>query len=284
MNYKSLLATSIALSSLTLVACNDTTTDSKAPKADTTVATTTSTTTTTTQDAIKLSKVEGSKEFKDAALGIKKVTSELQGTDSVKITVEYDVRNYQLGAQTDATPSTECNNSKQGQHIHFILDQGAYTALYEPKHTFTVAINSEHYVMSFLSRSYHESIKNGAAGKLLHFSVDEKGTYKELKNPTTPMVFYSRPKGDYLGNDTKNVLLDFYVYNTNLSARGNKVKATINGADFMIDDWQSNFIQNAPMGSLKVNLQLVDKDGKNLDGPNNNANREVKLAQQEPIK
>ena len=45
---------------------------------------------------------------------------------------------------------------------------------------------------------------------------------------TTPHMFYSRPKGEYKGSDTKRVILDFYLANTLLSLEGNKVKATIN--------------------------------------------------------
>ncbi len=87
-------------------------------------------------------------------------------------------------------------------------------ALYEPTHTATVALNSEHYVLVFLSRSYHESLKNKGAAMVYHFKVDENGKLQKMADPKTPMVFYSRPKGDYLGKDTANVLFDYYVWNT----------------------------------------------------------------------
>jgi len=98
------------------------------------------------------------------------------------------------------------------------------------------------------------------------------------------MIFYSRPKGDYVGNDTKNVLLDFYVYNTTLSETGDKVRATINGNTFMINNWAPQFIQNAPMGTMKVKLELLDKDGKSISGEHTVIERDVQLAQQEPMK
>ena len=210
--------------------------------------------------------------------------TEMQGPDSVKITINYDVQHYELKNQTSDAATKECNNSKDGQHIHFILDNQPYVALYEPTRTFTVAVNSEHYLMSFLSRSYHESIKTADAGILYHFSIDGKGKLTKMDIPKTPMIFYSRPKGQYIGADTKNILLDFYVYNTTLAADGNKVKATVNGTDFTIDKWQPYFIQNAPMGELKVNVQLVDKDGKNIEGVNTAVSRTVTLAAQEPLK
>lgn len=236
------------------------------------------------EKTIKIAPVEQSPAFPDAQLAIKNVSTEMLGTDSVKVTIDYDVKNYELKKQTDAAVAGACNNSKDGQHIHFILNNKPYTALYKPTHSFNLPINSEHYVMSFLSRSYHESLKNKEAGVLLHFKVDEKGKYQELAKPSTPMIFYSRPKGDYVGKDTENVLLDFYVYNTILAADGNKVKATINGNAFVIDNWVPHFIHNAPMGSMKVKLELIDKDGNNIGGDNTTIDRDVTLAQSEPVR
>ncbi len=268
-----------ALGMSALTACNNEGSTDNTQKEETT-----QTTAEAPESTIKLTPFEASPEFPGATLGIKDVKTEMVGTDSVKVTLDYDVKNYELKKQTSATTAGECNNSKDGQHIHFILDNKPYAALYEPKHSFTIPVNSTHYVMSFLSRSYHESLKNPEAGVLLHFAVDAKGVYKKLDNPATPMLFYSRPKGDYVGNDTKNVLLDFYVYNSTLATEGNKVKATINGNTFTIDKWAPQFIQNAPMGSLKVKLELMDKDGNAIAGENTSIERDVQLAQSEPVR
>jgi len=225
---------------------------------------------------ITITPVEGSPEFPDAELTIKNVTSEMQGADSVKITFNYDVKNYELTHQTADAASKGCSNSEEGQHIHFILDNEPYAALYKPTHTFTVLPNSEHYVMSFLSRSYHESLKTPKAGVLYHFSVDGKGKITKMDLPTTPMIFYSRPKGHYMGDDTKKILLDFYVYNATLGTDAN-VTATINGTDFAINKWQPYFIENAPMGELNIKLQLTDTGGKALEGENTSVSRTVHL-------
>lgn len=280
MNLKSLAVTGASVALLALTACNnggnnttDTPTDTTASQQPAAPA-----------GPITIKPVTGSPEFPDAQLGIKNVKAELQGTDSVKITIDYDVKNYELKSQTSDAGTKECNNSKDGQHIHFILDNQPYTALYEPTRTFTVPVKSEHYLMSFLSRSYHESIKTPKAGVLYHFSVDEKGKLSKLDLPKTPMIFYSRPKGEYVGQDTKNLLLDFYVYNTTLGAGASKVKVDVNGTTFDIDTWQPYFIENAPMGDVTVKVQLTDKDGKAIEGVNTSVSRSVKLAAQEPVK
>jgi len=262
-----------ALGTSMLTACNETT------EKDTTTNTTAG-----DQAAITITPVGNSPEFNGATLTVEEIKSELKGSDSVTITLNYGVQNYELKSQTADAAGKGCNNSKDGQHIHFILDNQPYTALYEPTHTFTIPVNSTHYVMSFLSRSYHESLKNKEAGVLLHFSVDEKGKLTKLANPSGPMIFYSRPKGDYLGEDTRKVLLDFYVYGTQLAPDGHKVKAVINGTDFVIDQWQPYFIEQAPMGEMSVELVLQDSNGNVVQGDHTQVSRKVQLAESEPMK
>jgi hypothetical protein len=224
-------------------------------------------------------------EFPDARLGLGGVTATASG-DSVKLSFSFNVKNYELKSQTGDSNSKVCNNSAQGQHIHFILDNKPYVALYEPKHETTVAKNSEHYVMAFLSRSYHLSLKNNGAALLYRFKIDENGKLQKLDDPKTPMVFYSRPKGDYLGKDTENVLLDFYVWNASL---GNEytVKADVQtgGRDttFIISDWKPYFLKNLAMGKTSIKLLLLDKDGRKVEGPHTEVTREINLAKDEPM-
>lgn len=236
---------------------------------------------------ITLSDVPASPEFPLAQLSITSVTAEKQGDDSVKVTFNYGVKNYELKSQTADAEGKQCNNSAQGQHIHFIIDNQPYAALYEPKHSVTVPLNGdEHYVMSFLSRSYHESVKTKGAALVYHFKLDEKGKLQKLADPTTPMVFYSRPKGDYLGKDTENVLFDYYVWNTNLGA-DHKVNAKINsgGQEKMMDitNWKPQFLHGLAMGKSSITLTLTDKDGNAVEGPMTTVTREFSLAQDEPM-
>jgi hypothetical protein len=276
MKLKSITLTGASLVLLNLTACQN--------SGDNTTNNTDTAATKDTETKISVTPVDGSPTFPGATLKVKDIKGELQGADSVKITINYEVNNYELKKQTGDASAKECNNSKDGQHIHFILDNKPYKALYEPTNTFTVAINSEHYLMSFLSRSYHESLKNPEAGVLTKFSVDSKGKITQLEIPQTPMIFYSRPKGDYIGDDTKNVLLDFYVYNGKLATDAYKVKATINGQDFTLVDWKPYFVQNMPMGEMNVRLQLLDKDGNNITGDNTDVMGKASLATQEPMK
>lgn len=235
--------------------------------------------------AVHLQALNDAQEFPHAKVTLGNVVATPVG-DSVKLSFTFNVKNYELKQQTGDSNSSLCNNSAQGQHIHFILDNRPYVALYEPKHEVTVAKNTEHYVMAFLSRSYHLSLKNEGAALLYRFSIDETGRLEKQEDPKTPMLFYSRPKGDYLGKDTENLLLDFYIWNATLGA-DYSVKADVSngGRDttFIISEWKPYFLKNLAMGKTSIKLMLLDKNGKKVDGPNTEVTRDINLAKDEPM-
>lgn len=224
---------------------------------------------------ITIEPVKQSKEFPDATLAINQVVSAKVSPDSASFNISYLLSHFQLTQMTMDMNMEDCANSGNGQHIHFILDNKPYVALYKPGNAIKLALNSEHYLLSFLSRSYHESVKNSAASVLIHFKIDENGNYIKLPNPTSPMLFYSRPKGEYTGKDTENVLLDFYLFNTDLT--DNKVKLSVNDRSFIIKKWQPYFLKNVPIGKINFKLELVDNKGNLLSGSNTSVTRAVTL-------
>jgi len=118
-----------------------------------------------------------------------------------------DDEEYQLGEQTPDADQLMCANSAKGQHIHLIVDNEPYNALYEPMHEMELA-DGDHYVLAFLSRSYHQSLKNPNAFLAKKITVSG-GKATASGQITEPMLFYSRPKGTYVGDDINNVLLEF---------------------------------------------------------------------------
>ncbi|RYD53371.1 MAG: hypothetical protein EOP52_04345 [Sphingobacteriales bacterium] len=280
----------VLLALASLASCNSETTTNKEVNS-TTVMGDSATAATGMQPAGALSFVEvpASPDFPNASLAIGSVTSAASGTDSAKVKFSFNVSGYELKGQTADASTKGCNNSAQGQHIHFILDNAPYVALYEPKHEATVAKSSEHYAMCFLSRSYHESVKAPKAGVLVHFKVDDKGVMQLLGNPSVPMLFYSRPKGDYKGADTAKVLLDFYVWNGTL---GNDLKVmadvenTTTGTkgSQTFTSWKPMFVEGLGTGVAKVKLRLVDGSGNTVAGPQSEVTREnIRLAAAEPM-
>lgn len=236
---------------------------------------------------INMTVVQGSPEFFGAEISLGDVTTK-PDAENVNVTFNFNVKNYALKKQTEDAASKMCNNSDQGQHIHFILDNQPYAALYEPTHTVSLPKNSEHYLLAFLSRSYHESLKNKEAALMYHFKIDENGKVVKMDDPGTPMVFYSRPKGEYIGEaNTNNLLFDFYPWNAKLGGNDYKVLARIEGENLdttmSVDNWQPYFLHNMPMGKPKITLSLVDKDGNKVSGPMTEVTREFTLAHDEPL-
>ena len=213
---------------------------------------------------ITITKVKGSPEFPNAKIKLNTPTLVDNGYQ-----FSFDVNQYELGMQTLKDFDYQLANSAKGQHIHFIVNNGPYSAHYED--TFTKQFeDSSNVILAFLSRSYHESVKNSNAYILTQVGEDEIDLNKEF-------LFYSRPKGTYSGMDTENLLLDFYLVNTEISNTGNKVRATINNTQFIIDEWVPYNIKGLPKGEIKIKLELIDTFGNLIETPFNPSERTVIL-------
>lgn len=226
-----------------------------------------------TVSSLKFYVKEGSPEFNDAELTMNSPYGEISMGDK-EVLFSYELMNYDLGAQTEG--SDHCANSADGQHIHLILNNAPYLARYETE--FDEKMEEGHYVaLSFLSRSYHESIKNGKAYDLRQFTVGE--VEPNIIDLSTPHMFYSRPKGTYSGHDAEHVLLDFYLVNCDLSNDGYYAVATINGQDFRIETWAPHVMEGLPLGENTIRLELFDSNGNSVDSPFNPVERTVNLAE-----
>lgn len=178
---------------------------------------------------------------------------------------------YKLGEQTPDAPQKMCANSGKGQHIHLIVDNAPYSAQYTSDFEFDIA-DGEHYMLAFLSRSYHESIKTMDAHVMKQITVKDK-TITAEEDFLGIMLNYSRPKGTYVGKEnTEKVMLDFYLNNVQIGSNY-FVKAEINGEVHMIDTWQPYYITGLPMGDNKVKLTLMDADGNRVNAPRNPVER-----------
>lgn len=237
-----------------------------------------------TNGSLKVYKLEGSPAFADAGL---EMTMPERGVSLAagENKFNFNVTNYNLGEQSPGADgsniaSNGLANSGKGQHIHLILNNGPYSAHYEPG--FEKVLKDGHYVcLAFLSRSWHESVKNESAFAVSQFVVGNPGEYKEA-DFKAPHMFYSRPKGTYYGAEKDKLLLDFFLVNTTLAADGNRVKATINGQEFTFTEWAPYVIEGLEYGEVTVRLQLLDKDNQQVPGPFNDVTRTVTLAEKKP--
>ncbi len=226
------------------------------------------------KNGIKIFAATASASFANAELSLSSPTNGATLAEG-KDTFNFTVKNYSLGAQTPDADQKMCANSAKGQHIHFILDNAPYVASYNPQIVQEVKAG-HHVLLSFLSRSYHESIKHSKAYVLKEFNVGTGA--KDEFNEKSAHIFFSRPKGEYIGEkETKRVMLDFYLVNCNLSDKGHKVRATINGEEFTFSKWQPYFIEGLPLGNYKIKLELLDKKGSLINSPFNGAERTITL-------
>jgi len=224
---------------------------------------------------ITVTKAPASPEYPEATLT--KSNLSIEQTDVLyALNYSFDVQNYELGAQTADAPVRGIANSEKGQHIHYIVNNGPYTAHYMSDVPDRLKAGS-YVVLAFLSRSYHESVKTKGAYFIENITVgDVESSEADL---TVPHLFYSRPKGTYSGADTEKVMLDFYLLNETISPEGNKVKATINGSEFMINEWAPHYIEGMPMGENTIKLELMDAEGNLIAGPFNSVERTITLSE-----
>ena len=194
-------------------------------------------------------------------------------------TFSFDVisDSYELGVQTPDANSKMCANSGKGQHIHLIVGNAPYAAKYVPSFEHDIA-DGEHYLLAFLSRSYHESIKSSGASIAKKVTISNKNI-KSSEDITSSMLFYSRPKGTYVGKDTKKVMLDYYMVNV-LESDGYSVLAEINGKPHELLSWQPYYIEGLPMGENTITLTLINKNGGIADIPNNPVSRTFTLKEE----
>ena len=221
------------------------------------------------QQTVYLKKIEDSPAYEDSSLEIKEIIR-----SGEKYNFSFDINNYDLGIQTKKEFDYDLANSAKGQHIHFILNNGPYSAQYDQNFNYELP-DGNNVVLAFLSRSYHESVKNSDAYVLTQIGDSNK------INLESEFLFYSRPKGTYEGLDTEKLLLDFYLVNTKLSATGNKVKLTIKQGtfthQFLIDSWDAYYIEGLDKGDVTIKLELINNEGNLIETPFNPSERVVTL-------
>ncbi len=211
---------------------------------------------------------------------------ELLEDDDVFVVIEVD--NFQLGVQTNTMRAKELSNSPKGQHVHLIVDNKPYIAVYEQDHPVNVGKlgPGTHTIVAFPSRSYHESVKSPTAFDIKNFDIVSPGGSNVI-NRDTPSIIYSRPKGTYKGVDAKEIMLDFYLNDVELSPDGNFARYSISKKNsagdsndlYTIDihEWKPSFIRGLSSGVYTVTLELLDSTGNLVPGAWNNTTREIEV-------
>lgn len=200
-------------------------------------------------------------------------------TDSVRVVMQ--VTGIDLAVPTGADSTKGIAYSKQGQHIHVIVDEKPYMANYKNGQPFNIGVLApgKHTIRAFPSYSWHESIKAPESFAARTFTVGASPSNAAAANDLkAPLLTYSRPKGAYTGNDAGRVLLDFFVANATLRADSYKVMIAIDGnAMTDIVKWQPYYITGLAKGKHTIKLQLIDPNGKAVPGSFNNPSQEITI-------
>ena len=176
----------------------------------------------------------------------------------------------------------------------------------------------KHTLRVFPSRPWHESYKNDAAFQMVTFTVKGGGDAtkptttnsgqtlaspakpaasasasatpaREGKDyapsqagavdPAKPLLTYSRPKGEYKGEDADPIMIDFWLSNGKLQSNGGdyRVRYSVDAGEArFIDTWGPIWLSGWTSGKHTVKLELVDKNGNLVDnGGYNSTTREI---------
>ncbi len=94
-----------------------------------------------------------------------------------------------------------------------------------------------------------------------------------------PLLTYSRPKGDYKGDDATAIMIDFWLSNAKLQGDGGeyRVRYSVDGGETkFLDKWEPIWLSGWTAGKHTVKLELVDKNGTPVEnGGYNTTSREI---------
>lgn len=174
-----------------------------------------------------------------------------------------------------------------GPHLHLILDNQPYRAIYNPNEpvVFEDLAPGTHTLRVFASRPWHESFKNDGAYAQTTFHLFAK-TDDNKPDSDLPLLTYSRPKGSY---GAEPIMLDYYLSNAPLHfvAQENpedeivdwRIRVRVNGESFVVDRWEPIYLKGFKRGQNWVQIEFLDEQGNPV---NNTFNNTVRLITYEP--
>ncbi len=185
--------------------------------------------------------------------------------------------NVQLGVED--LPIFRDDKLQLGNHLNLIVDNEPFQAIYNLNRPIILKglTPGTHTIRVFAARPWGESFKNDGAYAQTTFNVLTK-TNDNRPNPNLPLLTYSSPTGVF---GAEPLLLDFYLTNAPLHAIAHensnlqdwRVKATISGTSFILENWQPIYLAGLEPGKNWVQLELVDESGNDIENAFNNTVR-----------
>jgi hypothetical protein len=185
------------------------------------------------------------------------------------VSIGFDLQNYEV--YYDSTTG-------KGQHIHVILDNEPYIPHYSAEpFVFEHLPPGTHTVRTFPSREWHESVKDPGAFAMVTFHVEEADGMN-TPAPDAPLLTYSRPKGEYAGEDAKRILVDYWLKNCELGQQDYRVRLRVDGHAQEFIDWDTYWLEDLGPGEHEISLELVAPGGNLVEGPFNRTKRTITIS------
>ncbi|WP_013324918.1 hypothetical protein [Gloeothece verrucosa] len=195
-----------------------------------------------------------------------------QVLDSTTVKVQLQVQDLPIFKDADL---------EMGPYLELILDNEPYQAIYDLENPIVLEnlAPGTHTLRVFASRPWHESFKNEGAYAQTTFHIFTK-TDDNHPDSNLALLTYSSPNGNY---GAEPILLDFYLTNAplHLIAQENpedeiadwRIRVTINGESFLLDNWQPVYLKGFKEGSNWIQLEFLDEQGKAISNVYNNTVR-----------
>lgn len=190
------------------------------------------------------------------------------------------VREDRVEVRLGVTNWRDVANAGDHRHVHLVLDDEPYRRVDDPSQPVVLEHLSPgtHVLRAFPGWETHETVKESGAFAVSVFHVGRPAQSFAF-NPRSPLLTYSRPKGEVNGSEADRILLDFYLSNipaNGMGAEGFRVRPSIDGT--ALDDltaWVPYYIENLPDGPHTIRLQLIGRDGAPVAGPFNQTEHRI---------
>lgn len=133
-----------------------------------------------------------------------------------------------------------------------------------------------HTILCVLLDQNQISIKSKSAYSVENYITGKSRYYAKYANKdlSLPLVFLLQPINE---SNSNTAILDFYILNCDLSEAGYKVKANINGTNFILTQWSAYTIKGLKSGENTITLELVDAQNNLVESPFNQVSRTIHI-------
>lgn len=228
--------------------------------------------------------------YSDASLGIDEPKEGVVYPEAPS-RVDLNLSGVDLGVPTPGADERGIAMSGKGQHVHLIVDNLPYQAVYDVSglaELSTPSLDSGlHVLRAFPSRQWHESVKSDGAFAMTHFFVGDttrQGVRTQLPYvPGEPVLTYSRPKGTYEGAAADSIMVDFWLTGAELGPDDHRVRLVVDDSlTWTLEDWVPHYLLGLGDGEHEISLQLLAPDLTPVPGAFNQTSRTITVVRSSP--